>query len=253
MPASTVLLTLAIIWLAAVAIGWILVVPILRRGPGGDPVNGLLWYVLKAYCRIRHRVTYSGLDLLPASDDDHDGLIVVSNHTGSVDPLLIQTACRFHIRWLMATDTMIPELDWLWKQQNLIPVERLGRDTAALREAIRHVRRGGCVGIFPEGRIPVPPREIRPYLPGVGALIKKTNAPVLLVFVSGTPDTHIMLAALLSTSNAHVHFVELKRFDDDDDWTLESITAYLRNRIHEVSGWPYNDELPPVGGYTNRT
>ena len=246
MSAFEVLLTIALIWTAAVAFLWLVVAPFLRRGPGGKAVNGLMWRGLKLYCRLWHRATHEGIDLLPASDDDHHGLIVVSNHTGSVDPLLIQTRCRFLIRWLMATDMMGPELDWLWRQQKMIPVDRDGRDSSALREAIRHVKAGGCVGIFPEGRITVPPREIRPFLPGVGVLIARTKAPVLLAWVSGTPDTNIMSEALRTRSRAHVRFIDLIDFSDEKD--AKKITAELRRRIHQASGWPLNDEMIPPGG-----
>ncbi|MDY7110388.1 MAG: lysophospholipid acyltransferase family protein [Planctomycetota bacterium] len=250
MSAIEVLLTIAVIWIATISLFRLVVTPRLRRGPGGDAAHGLMWRVLRLYCRLWHRVTYSGSELLPVSDEDHQGLIVVSNHTGSVDPLLIQTGCRFLIRWLMATDTMIPELDWLWRQQQMIPVERQGRDSSALREAIRHVRSGGCIGIFPEGRIAVPPREIRPFLPGVGGLITRTKAPVLLVWVSGTPDTPIMVEALKTRSNAHVHFIDLIDYRDESD--PKEITADLRRRIQEASGWPLNDVLAPPGGFPDR-
>jgi 1-acyl-sn-glycerol-3-phosphate acyltransferase len=247
MSAIEVLLAVAVIWIAIISLIRLAVVPRLRHGPGGDPVYGLMWRVLRLYCRLWHRVTYSGVELLPASEEDHNGLIVVSNHTGSVDPLLIQARCRFLIRWLMATDMMIPELDWLWRQQQMIPVERQGRDSSALREAIRHVRSGGCIGIFPEGRIAVPPREIRPFLPGVGGLIARTKAPVLLTWVSGTPDTNVMSEALTTRSHAHVQFIDLIDYADGLD--PEEITADLRTRIQEASGWPLNDALvPPDGG-----
>jgi 1-acyl-sn-glycerol-3-phosphate acyltransferase len=246
MSATQVLLTIAILWIAAVAFLWLVVTPVLRRGPGGVTVTGLMWWIVRIYCRLWHHATYAGLEHLPASDDDHHGLIVVSNHTGSIDPLAIQARCRFLIRWMMATEMMGPELDWLWRQQRMIPVDRDGRDSAALRESIRHVKAGGCIGVFPEGRITVPPREIRPFLPGVGVLIARTKAPVLLAWVSGTPDTNRMGQALKTPSHAHVQFIDLIDFGDEKD--AKKIAAELRRRIHEVSGWPLNDEIIPPGG-----
>src|SRR5688572_32376958 len=105
-------------WIIVLAIGgWIalillirwVVVPWLRRGPNADPIAGLMWRVVRLYTRAVHAVVYEGMEEL--REQIHPGpMIVVSNHTGSVDPLLIQAGCRFHIRWMMASEMMAPVL-----------------------------------------------------------------------------------------------------------------------------------------------
>ena len=240
------LLAIAVFWILAVAAWWLLAVPFLRRGPRGDAITGLLWRILRVYGRVLHRVTYVRQDLLPADETDLRGLIVVSNHTSAADPLLIQARCRFWIRWMMARETMLPQLQWLWKRERIIAVDRDGRDSAALREAIRHIKDGGAVGIFPEGGIADPPEEIRPFMSGISVLINRTQAPVLLVWVSGTPRTELM-KALVTPSHARVEFVELMEFEGRQD--PEAITERLRERLSEASGWPLNDEpLPTARG-----
>ena len=246
MTAIDVLLTLATIWLVVVGVAWLVVVPFLSSGPGLDPVNGLLWWMMRAYSRVWHRATYTGVELAPRSEDDHDGLIVVANHTGAIDPLLVQSRCGCFIRWMMAEEMMGPELDWLWRRRPIIAVSRDGRDSGPLRDAIRWVKQGGVVGIFPEGRITLPPREIRPFLPGAGFIIAKTRAPVLLVWISGTPVTNKLGECLKSRSNARVEFIE--RLDLSDISDPVEICERLRRRISEVSGWPLNDEVLPPGG-----
>jgi 1-acyl-sn-glycerol-3-phosphate acyltransferase len=245
MSVPQVLLALLAIYLVLVALAWLVVVPFLGRHPGVDPTTGLMQWIVRIYCRVWHRARFSRLEHVRTAARARDGLIVVSNHTGAVDPLVIQSQCPFIIRWLMASEMMIPQLDWFWRRQKVIPVNRDGRDTSALRAAIRHVRHGGCVGIFPEGRIVQPPREIRPFVPGVGALVAKTQAPVLVCWVSGTPDTPIMSEALASRSHARVVYLDVIEFAEND--SPETITAALRRRIHEASGWPLNDEpMPPI-------
>ena len=246
MSVPQALLVFVAAWLAVVAVGWLAVVPALARGPASDPVFGALWHGVGFYCRLWHHVRFEGTEILPASDDDHAGLIVVANHTGAVDPLLIQTGCRFMIRWMMAEDMMSSSLDWLWRLYPAIPVARDGTDSGPLREAIRYVKNGGTVGIFPEGRITTPPREIRPFLPGVGLLVSRTKAPVLLVWVSGTPDTNKMGEALASRSDSRVVFIDLVEYPGKRG--PAEISEDLRRRIHEVSGWPLNDEILPPGG-----
>jgi 1-acyl-sn-glycerol-3-phosphate acyltransferase len=229
-------------WVAFIATIRFAIVPWLAHGPEGDPVIGLMWRLIRTYARLVHRVRFVGQEEL--RDRIHAGpLIVVSNHTGSVDPLLIQAGCRFHIRWMMASEMMTPWLEFLWAKTDPIPVERTGRDLSPAREAIRHIQAGGVVGIFPEGRIVSPPRQIRPFYTGVGLIVSRAQAPVLLVWVSGTPETRSLTRSLLTPSHAQVRFVEIIDFNGERD--AHVITRQLRERLASVSGWPLNDEPQP--------
>lgn len=233
----------AAIWVAVVLIARWVIVPMLRYGPGRDPVKVLLWRGCQLYSVLVHRVRYTGLDEFRRQIEP-GGLVVVSNHTCSVDPVLIQCGCSFAIRWLMARDMMISQLDWLWDLQDIIPVSRDGSDSAPVREAIRHVRKGGVVGIFPEARIVKPRGEIRPFLAGVGAIVARTDAPVLLVWTTDTPDVDDMKSAFFTPSRSRVQYVDLIRFKDTSD--AQQITERLRWRLSKASGWPLNDEPMPA-------
>jgi 1-acyl-sn-glycerol-3-phosphate acyltransferase len=237
--------------IALVVVAWLVLVLALRligqrlaRGPRGDAITGLLWLGFRAYCRLMHRVRIEGREHVPDSNSP-GGLIVVTNHTGPVDPLLIQAGCRFEIRWMMARDMMVPKLAWLWKRQRIIPVGRDGKDLAAAREAIRHVRGGGVIGIFPEGGIVRPAGEIRFFHEGVGLIIAKTEAPVLLVWVRDTPEPKAMMPALRSPSRSRVTFVDRLDFEGKRD--PGAVTETLRQRLAEASGWRLSDEpvIPP--------
>jgi 1-acyl-sn-glycerol-3-phosphate acyltransferase len=231
-------------WCAVVLLFRLTIARRLARGPGHEPVTGLMWYAIRIYSRLMHRPTYVGLEHVPPTNDP-GGLIVVSNHTCPVDPLLIQAACSFEIRWMMASDMMAPQLEWLWRRQRMIPVDRNGRDTMSAREAIRHVQGGGVLGIFPEGGIGLPRGRVRPFHEGVGLIIAKTKAPVLLVWCSDTPEETQMFRALAKPSRARVEFVD--RFVPPAGRGAAGITRDLRQRLADASGWPIDDEpLPPV-------
>ena len=229
------------------AAGWLAFVLVCRwirlrwmsQGPGGDPVTVLLCLGVRAYCRLVHRPTYAGLEHVPDTNRP-GGLIVVANHTSAIDPLLLQAACPFEIRWMMAVEMMTPELDWLWRRQRVIPVARDGSDLTPARDAIRHVREGGVIGIFPEGSIAQPPQEVRPFFSGVGLIVARAKAPVLLGWISGTPPTADMMPALTTPSRARVEFIDLIDFGAQRD--AAAIAAQLRQRLAEASGWPLNDE-----------
>ncbi|MAA52168.1 MAG: hypothetical protein CMJ41_03885 [Phycisphaerae bacterium] len=230
-------------WTVLIALIRWFVIPALRRGPAGDPVLGLAWYALKVFGRIVHRVRFTGLEHLPTRHPPRP-LVVVSNHTGSVDPLLISSACPFLIRWMMGDDMMWDRMAPLWDRLQLIPVDRTGDRPVAIREALRTLRNKGAVGIFPEGRITLPRGEIRPFFDGVGALISRARADTLLVWVEGTPETDRVGPSLFTPSRSTVHFIELIAWDGERDPGV--ITARLRNRLLAVSGWTANDEALPL-------
>ena len=244
MSASSILLSALVAWIALILLIRCVIAPWLARGPLRDPMVGLEWRLARLYCRIVHRAKWIGLDDLRQSFDPGP-IIVVSNHTGSVDPLLIQSGCRFHVRWLMASEMMVHSVDWIWRQQRVIPVDRDGRDSGPAREAIRHVHHGGVVGIFPEGRIVDPPRQIRPFFPGVGLIVARTKAPVLLVWISGTPDTRETFASLFRPSRARIEFLEVIDFSGERD--AAAITRKIRERLSKDTAWPLNDQpMPPA-------
>ena len=74
--------------------GWIALVLSLRwagvwffsRGPGGDPVTGLMVWGTQVYCHLMHRVRYEGLKHVPPTNQP-GALVVVCNHTSPTDPL----------------------------------------------------------------------------------------------------------------------------------------------------------------------
>lgn len=230
-------------WLqiAAAAGAWLawasLVAVAARLSPRPDePRAGFLLLAARVYARIVHRLRVEGREHVPASVDPGP-LIVVVNHTAGVDPVLVQAACPFEIRWVMAEDMRVPRFESLWRFTRVIFVDRRAKRGPGLRDAIRHVRAGGVIGVFPEGRIERPPRRLLPFEAGVGFLIRRTKARVLPVLVEGTPEARTAWASLLKPSRAVVRFDAPIDYTSDDR-EAETIAADLRARFSAWSGWP---------------
>jgi len=106
-----------------------------------------------AVCRpamLWARLRVEGLDALAPSGP----LLVVGNHDSHWDPVTVGVAAirRRQIRALAKSE--------LWKVRGLapvlngmgqIPIERGAGDARALARAIEELRRGACIGVFPEG------------------------------------------------------------------------------------------------------
>lgn len=205
--------------------------------PRRDVVWGIAHLLARTYARLVHRVRVVGEEHIPQSPEPGP-LIIVVNHTAGVDPILVQALCPFDIRWMMAADMQVEFLNWAWEWLRVISVDRLGRDTISAREAVRHLQGDGVIGIFPEGAIERPARQIMPFYPGVGLIIARTNAPVLPVLVEGTPQGPHAWSSLFHFSRSTVRFFPVVRYGGG---SASEISKDLRQRYLDWTQWPAND------------
>lgn len=203
-----------------------------------DVIWGIALITARWYVRVVHNLRIVGAENIPGSGG-HRRTILVVNHTAGIDPILVQAACPFEIRWMMASDMQVGFLRWAWDWLDVINVERFGRDTSAIRRALRHLANGGVVGIFPEGAIERPPRQVLPFHPGVGLLAARSGAHVLPVVVDGTPQVDHAWSSLFRRSRSTIRFLPPVRYGSRP---AAEITEDLRRRYIEWTGWPANDQ-----------
>lgn len=205
--------------------------------PWGDIEGGLLWLLGRVYVRVFHGLNVTGREHLPWSRNPGP-MIVIANHTAGIDPMLIQAVCRFPVRWMMAVDMRLPALEWFWNWIRIIDVDRdAGASVTAVRDAMRHLRSGGVLGIFPEGQIARPARRLLPFQAGVGALVQRTGAIVLPVVIDGTPQVQPAWASLWRPSRATVRILPPIDYTGTG-LTGEQIVKDLRQRFADWTGWP---------------
>lgn len=222
---------LVIAWLL-----WVLAARAVMRNPWGDAWSGFVWVGGRVYLRLMHPPRVHGAEPLRATRRPGP-LIVVANHTAGIDPVLIQSRCQFPIRWMMAMDMRAPTLEWFWQWADIIEVDRSGKGgLAPIRTALRHLKAGGVVGIFPEGGLERPAETLRPFLAGVGMIIEKSGAPVLPVLIRGTPQVDPAWASLRVPSRPSLEFGEVIRYAGSG-LNAAGIAADLRGRYQRWTGW----------------
>ena len=132
------------------------------------------------------RLEVEGAHFLPTSGP----LLVVGNHDSHWDPVAIGIAGRKRrqIRALAKASLWeIPGLAPILRGMGQIPIERGKGDAGALDEAIRQLREGACIGVFPEGTISRG-AVLRPRS-GMGRLaVAVPEATIVCVTVEGTVD-----------------------------------------------------------------
>lgn len=132
------------------------------------------------------RLQAEGVEALPASGP----ALVVGNHDSHWDPIMVGISAirRRQIKALAKAD--------LWKVRGLapvldgmgqIPIERDVGDAGALARAVEELRRGSCIGVFPEGTRSR--GKILRARSGVGRLaLEVPEAKIVCVAIEGTSD-----------------------------------------------------------------
>jgi 1-acyl-sn-glycerol-3-phosphate acyltransferase len=75
---------------------------------------------------------------------------------------------------------------WWMKSVGCIPVKRNAKDLSAIKEAMRRVRAGGGLLLFPEGTRQIKGQETNEPQAGVGFLAVKLGVPVVPAYAKGT-------------------------------------------------------------------
>ena len=218
-----------------------------RRSPRADIPGQIVWAILVAYVHLVHRVRYQGLELIPRTHPIPDApngwrnasgpLIIVANHTAGIDPILLNRACPFDIRWMMLRTMMPPSLNWFWEWLGIIAVGPSGQDAQAARIAIRHIKDNGVIGVFPEGGIERPVRHVLPFESGVGLLVSRSKARVLLAVIDGTPNAPNAYLSLCMPSRSRVRFIALIDYAHTNLGAAQ-IAADLHERTRKALNWP---------------
>ncbi len=164
----------------------------------------LLYRAFQVYCRFWHQLRTEGPAPLPESGP----AILIANHTCGIDHLLLQVSSRRLLGFMIAREYY--ESRWLrgiCSYIGCIPVNRNGRDHAAIRAALKALEEGRVLPIFPEGRIvPASGRRLETMKPGSAYIAIRARVPVVPAYIFGTPPTDEILDSLLMPSKSRVIF-----------------------------------------------
>ena len=160
--------------------------------------------------------------------------IVVSNHTSVFDYAI----------WLFvffSRTLRVQMAELLFKKKFLGPfvkmlggiyVDRNTKSMGFIEESEEILRKGGVVGIFPEGRIPKPEEERPlPFTSGAAYIALATGAKVIPVFTDGVYFKKQRAKVVIGKP---IDPAEFEASDADDKEKIENLTAAMRNKIIEL-------------------
>ncbi len=188
------------------------------RRAAGREIHGFLRLLAAAnwlYCVVWHQFRTEGSPPIP----EKGPAILISNHTCAIDHMLLQAASHRLLGFMVAREYY----DWTWihwicRYIGCIPVNRDGRDFAATRAAIKSLKDGRVLPIFPEGHIvPASGRRIDEIKAGSAYLAIHARVPVIPAYICGTPETDSICRGLFTPSQARVFFGEPIDLSDISD------------------------------------
>ena len=154
---------------------------------------------------LRYRIEHGAVEAIPSSGP----VIVVANHPfGGGDALVLAhllAARRKDMR--MLANSLLARMEAVapW----LIGVDSFGtgaassrRNIGPMKQALAHLRNGGCLGIFPAGEVSAfSPQHgailDKPWSKHVAALVRKTGATVVPICFTGTNSWLFQVAGLM--------------------------------------------------------
>ncbi len=185
------------------------------------------------------RLAVEGLDAMPASGP----LLVVGNHDSHWDPLMVGIAAirRRQIKALAKAQLWdVRGLGPVLNGMGQIPIQRGAGDKQALAVAIEELRRGACIGVFPEGTRSR--GEVLRARSGVGRLaLEVPEAHLTLVAIEGTSD----LTGFPRRPRVRVRFFSPAGGQARPDEDPGELSARLLGEIREL--------VPPSISYRKRS
>ncbi len=145
------------------------------------------WLTFGLFFRLERR----GRDRLPRTG----GVLVISNHISWFDPPLLNLALRRIPHWLAMVELFKSRFTrWFFTGGGVIPIDRNAPGSEPLKEAIRRLRAGCVLVLFPEGGIHHGADSVlggNPDLkPGAALIALKAGVPIVPAIIEGARQSY---------------------------------------------------------------
>ncbi len=146
----------------------------------------LLKFIFRTYFRVFYKVEVIGLDNIPQTG----AVILTCNHVSNFDPPFVGgfVGLRRDPIYIIKKELVdVPIIGTVLKSFGFIPVDRYrkGGDLHAIKQALKVIKEGKALFIFPEGTRSKTGKPIKPKA-GVGFLLWHCQAPVIPIRVFNT-------------------------------------------------------------------
>lgn len=208
-------------------------------------VNGLvLWFTkitgfIPAMLFFKPKVYY--VDKKVQGRHIKKGSILMSNHQSLMDFVLYLIVFFGNtVRYLMAEVLFNKGKIFSWFLFSLggIYVNRDTYSFSFMSESIKILKKGGVVGIFPQGRLPVGGKPF-PFKPSIAYIAMQSGSPIVPVYTDGNYGLFKRARVVIGTPICLKDYCNSEKPDEEE---LERLTAVLEQKTYELKEFMENRE-----------
>lgn len=188
--------------------------------------------LLSGIIRFLFRVEVVGLE----NEPKEGSLMVCANHISNWDPVIVAVSLKARqVRYMAKSELFrIPGLNVLLKALGAYPVNRGAGDIRAIKHTIEMVKKGDCVGIFPQGtrHIGKDPRETE-VKSGTGMCVYHAKCDVLPVAIVTKKRKMVPFSKTYIIIGKPIRYDELMMTDGDKEQFIGA-SRIIFDRICEL-------------------
>jgi len=198
-----------------------------------DVVNPRYW-VARFFVRLFFFTIFRGRHYGARRAPARGGVLLFSNHQSFFDPMLAALAMHREAHF-MARDTLFRPNWWgrVLLSLNAFPVRRASADLTAMKEAIRRLRGGGAMVVFPEGTRTQDGSLGRFHLGSV-LLAQRAEVPIIPVYIDGALNAWPRDRRLPRPAKIRVFYARPLSAEQVQRLPTEEIGDILRHRMERL-------------------
>ncbi len=186
-------------------------------------------FLIRTYCKIVYRVKVIGKENIPKEGT----LLFCGNHKTYLDPPLIIVTAGRYMRMLAKEELKKnPLFAFLGFLYDGIFVKRDSKDISSLKTALKTLKDGQCVGLFPEGTRNGFEKNEGKIKNGAAYLALKTNAKVIPIGIVGPAKPFTKNAIIYGEP---IDFSEYAKDMKTDKTVEDKVSEIIKNEILKLA------------------
>lgn len=190
-------------------------------------------FFVSIYCKIVYRIKIVGVENIPKEG----AIIFCGNHRSYLDPVMIicyaTRDMRFMAKEELKKNPIIAILAVLF---DAIYLKRDSKDITPVKEAMKTLKSGGCIGIFPEGTRNGFEKNDGKIKGGTAHLALKTGAKVVPIGIVGKLKPFTKNTIIFGKPLDFSEYVIGKKVEKD---TEEKVSDIIKENILKLANMDY--------------
>lgn len=189
----------------------------------------IISFLIRTYCRIVYRVKIIGKENIPQEGN----VLFCGNHRTYLDPPLIIVTAGRYMRFLAKEELKKnPLFAFLGFLYDGIFVKRDEKDIGPLKTALKTLKDGKCVGLFPEGTRNGLEKNDGKVKNGAAYLALKTNSKVVPIGIVGPAKPFTKNAIIYGKPLDFSEYATTKKLDKEVE---DKVSEIIMNEIIKLS------------------